>query len=208
MRSQTVGIMARRVTRTKSGRTVIASVVCFVAVLTLASCYQNSPSAPALPGSTTTTTGAATTTTTAAATTTTTGPGTTTTTGPGTTTTTTTTTTTSGLVSYATQVHPIWGAQGCSAGGCHSTPGPAPTLSGTPTESCNSLATRDAVNANLIIAGGGAAGSHILTKPQPSGISHVGGSFGCFGGTGSACYDTVLLWLQQGANGPAGTCGG
>jgi hypothetical protein len=70
------------------------------------------------------------------------------------------------------------------------------------------LATRDAANPNLIITGGGAAGSEVLTKPQPAGISHVGGGFACFAGTGSACWDTILLWLQQGANGPSGTCGG
>jgi hypothetical protein len=61
----------------------------------------------------------------------------------------------------------------------------------------------------VIITGGGAAGSLILAKPNPGGVSHVGGGFPCFAGAGSNCYDVVLRWLQQGANGPGGsTCGG
>jgi hypothetical protein len=120
--------------------------------------------------------------------------------------TTTTTSTTSGFVDYASQVHPIWDDQGCTASGCHSG-GPPPDLGGGPDDSCSGLRDADGNNDDVVITGGGAAGSLILEKPNPSGVSHVGGGFPCF--DGGACYDIVLLWLQQGANGPGGsTCGG
>jgi hypothetical protein len=126
----------------------------------------------------------------------------------GPTTSTTSTSTTGGQINYANQVHPIWSAQGCTAGGCHSG-GPPPNLSGSAGDSCTSISNRDASNSSLIITGGGASGSQIITKPQPSGIGHAGGGFACFN-PGGNCYNTVLAWLQQGANGPGpgGTCGG
>ena len=187
MDARRVGAEVRYSKRTWNTRTSGAAIVCVVGLLALASCYQNSPAAPDAPAPTSSTTSTTTTTTTVV--------------GP------TTTTTTSGLVDYATQVHPIWGSEGCTASGCHSG-GPSPNLSGTPVDSCNGLATQDAVNANLVITGGGAAGAEIITKPQPSGLSHFGGGFACFSGAGSACYDVVVLCLQQGANGPGGsTCG-
>jgi hypothetical protein len=82
-------------------------------------------------------------------------------------------------------------------------------LGGSAADSCNSLSSTDASIGNLIITGGGASGSLIITKPQPTGVSHVGGSFSCFN-PGGSCYNTVLAWLQQGAAGPGpgGTCGG
>jgi len=194
MDARQVGTNMRYSKRTWNAGTWGVAAVCIVGILALAACYQNSPTAPEGPAPTSSTTTTTTTTTTSS-------------TLPGATTTT-TTSTTSGLVDYANQVHPIWASEGCSASGCHSG-GPAPNLGGTPVDSCNGLATQDAVNANLVITGGGETGAEIITKPQPGTVSHVGGDFPCFGGAGSACYDVVLLWLQQGANGPGGsTCGG
>lgn len=82
-----------------------------------------------------------------------------------------------------------------------------PNFSGSATDTCNSIAAQDATNPDLVITGGGAAGSELLAKPDPGGISHAGGSFTCFGGAGADCYDTVVMWLMQGANGPGGNCG-
>lgn len=177
---------ARKMRRDRRGRgkgTLAVLLLSGLGLVALASCYQSSPMAPDQPPPRPTTTST-----------------TTTMVGP--------TTTTSGLVDYASQVHPIWNDQGCTASGCHSG-GPSPNLGGSPADSCNGLATQDGANPNLIITGGSAASSEILAKPNPGGISHVGGGFPCFAGAGSACYDVVLRWLQQGANGPGGsTCGG
>ena len=70
------------------------------------------------------------------------------------------------------------------------------------------MAAGGLVNDDLIITGGSAEDSELLQKPNPGGISHFGGNFSCFDGPGAACYDVVLAWLQQGANGPSTTCGG
>ncbi len=194
MRTRAVGADRRRV---HGLTTVFFTLAAAVGAVALGSCYQNSPTAPELPPERPTTTTTTTTTST-----------TTTTTLPGATTTTTTTSTTGGLVNYASQVHPIWGDEGCSGSGCHTTGAVPPDLSGGPDDSCSGLATRDASNDDLIIIGGGAAGSDILEKPNPGGISHFGGGFSCFDGSGAACWDTVFAWLEQGANGPSGACGG
>lgn len=158
----------------------------------LGSC-EVGPSGP----SQSTTTSTTTTTTTTSTTTTTTG---------GTSTTSTTTTTTLGLVSYANEVHPIWDKEGCT--NCHDSSGNPLDLTGSPDESCAKIAARDSSNQNLIVLTPGAeATSALIEKPQGK-VSHAGGSYSCFGGAGDSCYDTVLLWLQQGANGPTAACGG
>lgn len=194
--------MSRRARDAKGGgrranefRRLGVALTVVVGALILGSCYQSSPTAPELPPPRPTTTTTTTSTTT-------------TTTMPGATTTTTTTSTTGGFVDYASQVHPIWGDEGCSSAGCHAAGAVPPNLSGGPDDSCSGLADRDGDNDNLIITGGGAAGSEILEKPNPGGISHFGGGVSCFDGPGAACWDTVFAWLEQGANGPAGTCGG
>jgi len=192
MRPRAVGGGSRRA---QGLRAVLFALAAVVGATVLGSCYQNSPTAPELPPARPTTTTTTTSTTT-------------TTTLPGATTTTTTTSTTGGMVNYASQVHPIWGDQGCEASGCHTTGAVPPDLSGGPDDSCSGLADRDASNDNLIITGGGAAGSEIIEKPNPGGLSHFGGGFSCFDGSGAACWDTVFAWLEQGANGPSGTCGG
>lgn len=149
-------------------------------------------------GATTTTTGATTTTT--GATTTTTG-ATTTTTG-ATTTTTTTTSTTAAAIDYASQIHPQWVSQGCTD--CHVGGNPL-DLSGTPAETCQSIADRDGVNMDLVITGGGAANSLLIRKPSAQ-VAHVGGLLACFA-QGASCYNVTLDWLQNGAPGPGGvTC--
>ena len=195
MRARAGGANVGRSRRGGSLRNACFALVVVLGLGVLGSCYQNSPTAPELPPPRPTTTTTTSTTTTS-------------TTTPGATTTTTTTSTTSGSVNYASQVHPIWANEGCSASGCHAAGAVPPALSGGPDDSCAGLAARDGSNGNLIITGGSAANSEILQKPNPGGVSHFGGGFSCFGGSGAQCYDVVLAWLQQGANGPSGTCGG
>jgi len=125
---------------------------------------------------------------------------------------TTTTTPPSSTVNYAQDIHPIWESSGCNNGACHN--GAArPTLTGTASQSCNDIADRDEESPRLILGNGNERLSWLLNVPETGTVGapdsdafpHDSGASDCFAGPGSACYDLVLQWLQEGANGPEGT---
>ena len=94
------------------------------------------------------------------------------------------------VVSYATDVHPIWSARGCT--NCHGNAGGL-TLSGNAAASF--LEVIDLVDL------GTPANSEILTKPlapAQGGVNHNGGTY--FATTSDVDYQTILAWITQGAN--------
>lgn len=93
-------------------------------------------------------------------------------------------------VSYASDVHPIWAAKSCT--NCHPSSGNM-DLSGTAAQTWAQV-TNGRVDA------GTPANSLILTKPLDpgaGGVNHGGGIF--FNSTSDPDYQTILTWIQQGA---------
>ncbi|MHC5009379.1 MAG: c-type cytochrome [Planctomycetota bacterium] len=99
-------------------------------------------------------------------------------------------------LSYATDIHSIWGARGCTA--CHGGSGGL-DLSGAAGATLTNLMTGG--NSGSALDLGTPADSLILTKPLDTGaggVSHGGG--GIFMNTSDTDYQTILTWITQGAN--------
>ncbi|MHC4817506.1 MAG: PKD domain-containing protein, partial [Planctomycetota bacterium] len=88
-------------------------------------------------------------------------------------------------VSYANDVHPIWAARTCT--NCHPNSGGL-DLSGAAAQTFTQVT-------NGRVDTGTPANSEILTKPL--GMSHGGGTI--FSSTSDPDYQTILSWIQQGA---------
>jgi mono/diheme cytochrome c family protein len=101
-------------------------------------------------------------------------------------------------VLYATDVHPIFTAQGCNAMSCHQGASPAGgmDLSGTAAQTWAQVTAAGTGRVDT----GTPANSLILTKPLAAGaggVSHGGGTY--FNDTSDPDYQTILAWIQQGA---------
>ncbi|MHC4933735.1 MAG: ethylbenzene dehydrogenase-related protein, partial [Planctomycetota bacterium] len=93
-------------------------------------------------------------------------------------------------ISYATDIHPIWAAKGCT--GCHGSAGGL-TLTGMAADS-HAEVTTGRVNT------GDPTNSLILTKPLDpgaGGVAHQGGIF--FSSTLDPDYQKILSWINDGA---------
>lgn len=93
------------------------------------------------------------------------------------------------VLSYATDIHPIWQARSCT--GCHGSSGGL-TLSGNASASYTELFE---TASRVILAT--PAQSLILRKPATINTSHGGGTF--FPSTSDADYQKILTWITQGA---------